>query len=340
LTTRQRAYGAFAAICIFWGTTYLGIKVALETVPPFLIGGLRFTLAGLVLAVALRLSGRPWPSVRTAPIFLTTGTLMLGFGNGGVVWAEQYMASGLVAVLVASTPFWMVGLDSLLSGGEALTRRTVGGLLVGFSGIVLLVWPDLMRAVTMTTGYGWIGGLIATQLACLGWALGSTFSKRHPGAADPLTSAAFQMLAGGLVLLTAAAVTGEFGQVAWSTRSVLAMAYLFVAGSLIGFVAYTYALTHLPISVVSLYPYVNPIVAVLLGTWLLHEPISWRIVAAIGVILGGSAIVTRRSLAGAALPAREDASRTSPAATAATPATAATQAASPAAEVERAERCA
>nr|MBA2356295.1 EamA family transporter [Acidobacteriota bacterium] len=141
MTTRQRAYGAFAAICIVWGTTYLGIKIALETLPPFLIGGLRFTLAGIVLAVALRLSGRPWPSVRTVPIFLTTGTLMLGFGNGGVVWAEQYMASGLVAVLVASTPFWMVGLDSLLSGGEVLTRRTVGGLLVGFSGIVLLVWP-------------------------------------------------------------------------------------------------------------------------------------------------------------------------------------------------------
>ncbi|MBA2355671.1 MAG: EamA family transporter, partial [Acidobacteria bacterium] len=194
-----------------------------------------------------------------------------------------------------------------------------------------------------------IGGLIATQLACLGWALGSTFSKRHPGAADPLSSAAFQMLAGGLVLLTAAAVTGEFGHVAWSTRSVLAMGYLFVAGSLIGFVAYIYALTHLPISVVSLYPYVNPVVAVLLGTWLLHEPISWRIVAAIGVILGGSAIVTRRrrpdaagaasvgasrSVAGAALPAREDASRTSPAATAAT------QAAQPVAEVESAERCA
>lgn len=332
-TTRQRAYAAFAAICLLWGTTYLGIKIALETLPPFIIGGMRFTLAGAVLAIVLRLSGRPWPSVRSAPIFLTTGTLLLGFGNGGVVWAEQFMASGLVAVLVASTPFWLVGLESIMAGGEALRARTVAGLLVGFSGIVLLVWPDLIEALTVTSGWGWAGGLVATQLACLGWALGSTFSKRHPGVADPLTSSAFQMLAGGLVLLTVSGTTGEFGHVAWSWRSVLAMTYLFVAGSLVGFVAYTYALTHLSMSVVSLYPYINPIVAVLLGTWILREPISWRIVMAIVVILGGSAIVTRRpgtrspATASAPDPGAAGSSRTSPAAT-------------PALEVERAERCA
>lgn len=289
--SRKWAWIAFGAVCFFWGTTYLGIKVALETVPPFLLGGMRFTLAGSVLAIALRLMGRPWPAWRQAPTFLLVGFTMLGFGNGGVVWAEQFMASGLVAVLVASTPFWMVGIESM-AGGERLTRRTVVGLLIGFSGILLLVWQDLAAALSATTGWAWVGGLIATQLACVGWSIGSTISKSRLKGTDPLVSAAFQMLAGGLVLLTAAALTGEYGRLTWSTHSLLAVVYLFFAGSLIGFVAYTYALAHLPMSIVSLYPYINPIVAVVLGTWLLHEPLGWRIVGAVGLILSGSAVVS------------------------------------------------
>ena len=290
--TRQLAWIAFFAVCFFWGTTYLGIKVALETVPPFLLGGIRFTLAGTVLALVLRAMGRPWPDVKRAPVFLLVGFTMLGFGNGGVVWAEQFMASGLVAVLVASTPFWMVGIAAG-AGGERLTRRTVAGLLIGFSGILLLVWPDLLKALSATSGWKWIAGLIATQLACIGWAIGSTISKKRLHDIDPLVSSAFQMLAGGLVLLTVSALTGEFGQLSWTGRSFAAVVYLFFAGSLIGFVAYTYALAHLPISIVSLYPYVNPVVAVLLGTWLLHEPLSWRIAGAIAIILAGSAVVSR-----------------------------------------------
>lgn len=252
------AWIAFAAVCFFWGTTYLGIKIALETVPPFLLGGMRFTLAGTVLALALKLMGHRWPDWRRAPTFLLVGFTMLGFGNGGVVWAEQFMASGLVAVLVASTPFWMVGIESL-AGGERLTRRTISGLLVGFSGILLLVWTDVVAALSATRGWTWVGGLVATQLACIGWSIGSTISKKRLKDTDPLVSSAFQMLAGGLVLLTMAALTGEYGRLAWSTHSLLAVIYLFFAGSLIGFVAYTYALAHLPMSIVSLYPYINPI---------------------------------------------------------------------------------
>lgn len=289
---RKWAWIAFAAVCFFWGTTYLGIKIALETVPPFLLGGMRFTLAGTVLALALKLRGHRWPDWRRAPTFLLVGFTMLGFGNGGVVWAEQFMASGLVAVLVASTPFWMVGIEAF-AGGERLTRRTIIGLLIGFSGILLLVWTDLVAALSATSGWTWVGGLIATQLACIGWSIGSTISKTRLKDTDPLVSSAFQMLAGGLVLLTAAALTGEYGRLTWSTNSLLAVIYLFFAGSLIGFVAYTYALAHLPMSIVSLYPYINPIVAVMLGTWLLHEPLGWRIVGAIGLILSGSAVVSR-----------------------------------------------
>jgi drug/metabolite transporter (DMT)-like permease len=302
--TRTWAWIAFLAVCFFWGTTYLGIKIALETVPPFLLGGMRFTLAGTVLAIALKLLGHKWPSWRRAPTFLLIGLMMLGFGNGGVAWAEQFMASGLVAVLVASTPFWMVGIESL-AGGERLTRRTVIGLLIGFSGILLLVWPDLVTALSATSGWTWVGGLVATQLACIGWAIGSTVSKQRLTDMDPLVASAFQMLAGGLVLLTVGGLTGEFGRLGWSPRSLTAMVYLFFAGSLIGFVAYTYALRHLPMSTVSLYPYVNPVVAVALGTWFLHEPFTWRLAAAVAIILGGSWVVSRGPRRGRG-PARTD----------------------------------
>lgn len=289
----QRAYLAFLAVCFFWGTTYLGIKIALETVPPFLVGGIRFTVAGTVLAIALKLAGHRWPDWRRAPTYLLIGATMLGFGNGGVVWAEQFMATGLVAVLVASAPFWMVGMEAL-AGGERLTQQTISGLSIGFLGILLLVWPELVRAAFATSGWEWVGGLVATQLACIGWSIGTTISKQRLRDTDHLVSSAFQMLAGGVVMLTVGGALGEFARLSWSPRSIAAVTYLTCAGSLIGFVAYTYALRHLPMSTMSLYPYVNPVVAVVLGTWLLHEPLTWRTVVAIAIILAGSAVVSRR----------------------------------------------
>ncbi len=219
---------------------------------------------------------------------------MLGFGNGGVVWAEQFMATGLVAVLVASAPFWMVGMEAF-AGGERLTRRTVTGLsdwLLGNSS------PGLARTGPCDlcdVGWKWVGGLVATQLACIGWSIGSTVSKQRLRDTDHLVSSAFQMLAGGVVMLTVGGLLGEFGRLSWSPRSLAALTYLTCAGSLVGFVAYTYALRHLPMSTVSLYPYVNPVVAVVLGTWLLHEPLTWRIVVAIAIILAGSAVVSGRA---------------------------------------------
>ncbi len=296
VSTTQRAYAAFFAVCFFWGTTYLAIKVALETVPPFLIGGIRFTLAGSILAIALKGGGHPWPGWRRVPTYLLIGATMLGFGNGGVVWAEQFMATGLVAVLVASAPFWMVGMEAF-AGGERLTNRTITGLLIGFLGILLLVWPDLVGAAFATSRWEWVGGLVATQLACIGWSIGTTVSKQRLRDTDPLVSSAFQMLAGGVVMLTVGGALGEFARLSWSPRSIAAVGYLTGAGSLIGFVAYTYALRHLPMSTMSLYPYVNPVVAVILGTWLLHEPMTWRTVAAVAIILAGSAVVSGRGQA-------------------------------------------
>ena len=290
-----RAWLAFALLCVVWGTTYFGIKIALETVPPLLLGGLRFFTAGTLLTVGLWASGRPLPPARSLPAFLLVGTLLLGFGNGGVTIAEQWMATGLTAVLVAATPFWMVTIEAVLPRGERLTMRTVLGLVIGFGGIVLLVWPDLTSPEVAAAHHPrWGVGVLATQLACLGWAIGSAFSKRRISGVEPLTAAAYQMLFGGLVLVTAGTVMGEWTALSWSARSGAAMLYLLVAGSLMGYVAYIYVLGHLPTSIVSLYPYINTVVAVLLGTWLLREPLGWRITAAIAVILTGSAVVSTR----------------------------------------------
>lgn len=289
---RRNAYVAWATICLVWGTTYLGIKIALETIPPFLMGGLRYVIAGSILAAVLRLQGKPMPPLSALPGFLLSGALLLGVGNGGVIWAEMYVPSGLAAVMIASTPFWMTGIEALLPGGERLTSRSILGLFVGFTGILLLVWPDLK--FDAAGGWHFTAGVIALQLACLGWVLGSSYSKRRRGATDPITASAFQMLLGGGVMLLAGTLNSEWATLSFSARTAGALIYLIVAGSLIGFVAYIYALTHLSPSFVSLYAYVNPVVAVALGTLVLGEPFGLRLSIAVAIILLGLTIVTTK----------------------------------------------
>lgn len=292
-TQRRNAYIAWAAVCFIWGTTYLGIKISLDTIPPFVLGGLRFTLAGLVLAIVRKLQGKQMPSPRGLLDAAIAGTLLLGFGNGGVVYAEQYVPSGLAAVLVAAVAFWMVGVEAIVPGGERLTRQSVIGLLVGFSGIVLLVWPDLR--LDGSAGWGFALGVFALQLACFGWALGSSYARRHRTPdADLITTSAFQMFFGGATMILLATFTGEWSHLTFTMRTGTALFYLFAVGSLIGFVAYIYALGHLATSFVSLYAYVNPVVAVILGTLILNEPFGWRLVASIAIILIGMTIVTRK----------------------------------------------
>lgn len=292
---RRNAYLAWATICLVWGTTYLAIKVALESIPPFLMGGLRYVIAGSILAAFLRVQGKPMPSWSALPGFLLSGALLLGVGNGGVIWAEMFVPSGLAAVMIAATPFWMTGIEALLPGGDRLTTRSIAGLFVGFTGILLLVWPDLK--FDASGGWQFTAGVIALQLACLGWVLGSSYSKRRRGTTDPITASAFQMLLGGGVMLFAGTLSGEWGALSFTPRTTGALAYLIVAGSLIGFVAYIYALAHLSPSFVSLYAYVNPVVAVALGTLVLGEPFGWRLVIAVAIILTGLIITTRRKKA-------------------------------------------
>ncbi len=290
MTPPRRAYLAFLAICVVWSTTYLAIRIALETVPPFAIGGLRWTTGGAVLILVLRARGERTPPVRAWGLLAAYGALLIVIANGGVMIAEQTVPSGLAAVLAAASPFWMVGIDAAMPRGERLTGRRVAGLLVGFSGVALLVWPEIARG-----GRGFPTGLLATQIACAGWATGSMLSRRrgHDTAPDEnvLMTAAFEMLFGGLLFAALGLVTGQWHALRLTPRTLGAVAYLAAAGSILGFSAYAYALKHLPVSTVSLYAYVNPVLAMILGSLILGEPFTPRIAVAAAVVLTGMAIV-------------------------------------------------
>jgi drug/metabolite transporter (DMT)-like permease len=292
---KARAYIAWVTVCLVWGTTYLAIRIALETIPPLLMAAMRYSAAGTILAIGLRARGERLPGPKAWPSLLILGILLLGFGNGGVVWAEQTVPSGLTAVLVATSPFWITSLDVTL-GGERLTPRRWLGLLVGFAGILTLVWPELQVGPDRR---GFLTGVIAVQIACAGWAIGSLYSRRrgHGDAREEnvLATAAGEMLFGGLVLFIAAAVHREYALLTFTPRTATALAYLIVFGAVVGFTAYAYALKHLPVATVSLYAYVNPVIAVILGVLILKEPFNVRMALAAGIVLVGIALVRAKS---------------------------------------------
>ena len=286
---RRLAYFAWGLVCIIWGTTYFGIRVSLETMPPALMGGLRWTLAGGLLAAYLLVRGERLPSRDRWGGVALMAFLLLGLGNGGVVVAQQWVPSGLAAVLVASSPFWMSAVEACLPDGDRMTRSTLAGLAVGFAGILVLVWPELSLGSAGSRGF--LLGVAALQIASLGWSLGSAYSRRHARQDNVLGTTALQMLAGGLMMIAAGTVRGEWSELSFTTRTATALVYLSTLGAIGGFVAYTYALRHLEVSFVSLYAYINPIIAVALGVLFLAEPFNGRIAIAAVLVLAGVAIV-------------------------------------------------
>jgi drug/metabolite transporter (DMT)-like permease len=290
-TTKRHAYLAWVVVCLVWGTTYLAIRIALETVPPMLMAAFRWMTAGAGILAVLTAKGEPLPSRSTYGSMAVLGVLLIGFGNGCVVWAEQTVPSGLTAVLVAAVPFWMVGVDRFMPKPDPLSARRITGLIVGFAGIVLLVWPEL-RAGTRDA---FLVGVVFTQIACIGWAIGSSYARRRARTENVLAAAALQMLFGGISMLVLGTLLNEWGRLAFTPRTLSAVAYLVVAGSVAGFSAYAYALKHLPVATVSLYAYINPVIAVLLGTVILGEPLSPRLAIAGAVVLVGIALVRQSS---------------------------------------------
>ncbi len=283
---------AFAIVYVVWGSTYLAIRFAIETLPPFLMAAARFLTAGTVLYVWARLAaGAEKPGRAQWKAAAIVGSLLLLGGNGLVVWSELRIPSGVAALLGGTTPLWMVLIDWLRRGGVRPTGQVVAGLLCGLAGLVWLVGPDSLA------GGGRIDtiGVVAVVLSSIAWAAGSIYQRHARMPASPALSTAMQMLTGGAALLVVAVALGEWPQVgvaSLSLRSVLAFLYLVVFGSIVAFSAYVWLLRASTPARVSTHTYVNPIIAVLLGWALADEPLTPRMLVAAAVIIGGVALIT------------------------------------------------
>ncbi len=286
---RALAYAAFATVCIVWGTTYLAIRVAVETIPPFLLTAIRFTVAGAVMMGVAAWRGERFPrDVRTLANLVVVGFLMVGVGNFSVIWAEQWVPSGFAALFVASAPFWMAIIEAFRSGGERIDMQGGLGMLLGLSGVAMLVTPGGAGAVW---DVHFVLGALAIQLGSLCWQLGSVRGKYHLKHVPLMASASLQMLFGGIIVGIVGIAIGEPSRFVITPRTFAALAYLTFFGSIIAYSAYVYALAHIRTTKMSLYAYINPVVAVILGWLILREELTWISIVAMIIILGGVALV-------------------------------------------------
>jgi drug/metabolite transporter (DMT)-like permease len=291
---------ALAVVYVVWGSTYYAIRVAIDTMPPLLMAAVRFTIAGgLLFGLAATRGDRHADPIRAVHwrSALIIGVAMLSIGNGGVTIGEDYVPTGIAALLVATVPLWMAVFAHVFAG-ERVRRLTIVGIAIGLFGVALLIRPGANGGAAPVA-------MLALLIAPLSWAGGSVYARSAVLPARPLVATGMEMLTGGAVLFIAAAAHGEFGEVhlqALSARSVAAFFYLVVFGSIVAFSAYIWLLNHTSTSLVSTYAYVNPLVAVLLGWWLLSESISAQTLVAAGVIVAAVALIMHRSTPSAAPP--------------------------------------
>jgi len=282
---------AFGLVYLFWGSTYLGIRIAVEHIPPALMCGARFLISGSLMLVYCAITGRNirYSSLQLAQL-AAIGLLLLMGGNMTLSYAEQYLPSGLSALIVAVVPLWFLVLDTLLLGEHRISRRGLAGLALGIAGIVILLWPELTKTGTLGRAQFWAS--LSLLLASFSWALGSVLSKRWQSGADPLSATGWQMTFAGLGNLLFAAFAGNFSRVVWTPRGISAVLYLVVCGSWIGYTAYIFLLQHVPTSKVSTYAYVNPVVAVFLGWLVMHERVDAYILVGSAIVIASVILVT------------------------------------------------
>ena len=278
---KGKALIAYLVVCVFWGSTYLAIKVGVMELPPFLFGGLRFLVAGLLLLAIARALGDPLPRRSDWRTLAIVGLMLLAGGNAFVVWSEQYVSSGVASIFVVTVAMWTALFDAMIPGGQSeLNWKVIAGLVLGFLGTLLLVGATPAEIAAADKR-----GPIALTIASASWSLGTVYAKRHPTKASPYMGAAFQMIVGGSAVALVGTLLGEWPAWHLSPRGFGAIAYLVVFGSVLGYSAYAYALRHASATIVGTYAYVNPVIAVLLGWLLLHEPVSSRTFIAMGMIL-------------------------------------------------------
>ena len=284
MSEKSKAYGALIFICIVWGTTYLAIRWLVEAYPAFLAAGVRQVSAGIIMVILamaanrrVNLSGRN--VVRQAII----GTLMIAVGNGLVSFGQKTIPSGVAAMVCATMPIWAVVLNLVLNRAERLNRTIILGMAIGLAGVGLIFRADLAKLGN--TAY--LIGILLTLLATMGWAVGSVLSRRWATATNPFFDAGLQVVAGGLVLLATSAVTEDFsGLSEGSPRANWSFIYLVIFGSVLAFSFYQYALKRLPVGIVTVYAYVNPLVAVLLGYFFGESLTAWTGLSFAGIVLG------------------------------------------------------
>ena len=282
-----KAYTAWGAVCLFWGTTYLAIRIGVEVVPPALFAGIRFVIAGAILFVYLLVRRQKLPPKSDFIHIAIVGIALLAIANGTVVWAEQWVPSSLAALIVATLPFWMVGIESFLPKGDKLTSKKVIGITIGFFGLFFLLWPELKNDLHPD----YVKGILVMFIPPIAWSAGSIYSKYKKITASPLMASTWQMLIAGVILVTFGGIKGEFQQIHITLQGIGAIVYLIFFGSIFGYGSYIYALDKLPASLVSTYAFINPIIAVFLGWFILGERLDWRVALSTAVILAGVLIV-------------------------------------------------
>jgi drug/metabolite transporter (DMT)-like permease len=284
------------AVYLAWGSTYLAIRLALESIPPFILGGTRFFTAGLILYAWQRLAGAPAPRpVEWRSAAIVGGLLLVG-GNGSVIWAEQTIPSGIAALMVSTSPIWMVLLDSMLSLGQRPSWLTIIGVLVGFGGVVVLIGPGQFNGGAEALNPL---GLSVLLMAGLLWGSGSIYNRGARLPKSPLLGVGMQMLAGAAGFFILATFTGEWARLeltAITARSLWALSYLIVAGALIAYSAYIWLLRVAPTPLVSTYAYVNPLIAVFIGNLIAQEPLNARILVSTAIILGAVALINSQRM--------------------------------------------
>jgi drug/metabolite transporter (DMT)-like permease len=294
-TNRSRSFAIWVALLVLyvvWGSTYLAIRFAVESLPPFLMAGVRFLLAGTVLYTWRRARGDAAPAGREWRSAAVVGLLLLVGGNGGVSWAEQHIPSGVASLLVGTLPLWMVLLDALHPGGRRPGWRAVVGVLAGFAGVVVLIGPAESTAGARTID---LAGVAAVLLGALFWSVGSLYSRDASLPSSPMMATSAEMLTGSAGLFVVGTLSGEWGWLnleAVPARSWWGLLYLIIFGSLVAFTAYTWLLRVAPTPLVSTYAYVNPLVAVFLGHFLAGESLTLRILVAAVAIVGSVALIT------------------------------------------------
>lgn len=286
-----KAYSAWIAVCIIWGTTYLAIRVGVANLPPMLFAGLRWITAGAILISYLKIKGEKFPGRKEILPIAIVGIALLGFGNGLVVIGEQWVNSGLTALLITTTPFWMVGIQAVFYKDLEINFKTIAGLILGLAGVTLIFggrFEELLNGSYLIGAASIMGAVIA-------WAAGSVYSKHNEISVHPMMSAALQMLIAGFIQTILGFILGEASAVEFTAAGLLSFAYLAMVGSIFGYGSYIYAIAHLPLPLVSTYAYINPVIAVFLGWLILNERLDFIIIISALIIIAGVILVKQGS---------------------------------------------